>query len=768
MKKKDPTLILAVVPLGLATVVAQILLIRELLVLFHGNELSTAMILAAWLVWTAAGSLLAGTLFRAPVLHPKTLAIFHALLAALLPLTLLLVRSAKILWAIHPGETIGPVTMLSLSFVLLGPFCLASGMLFVLGCILHGTSNTEKFRSPGTVHWLEGIGSGLGGLLFVVVLLPFLNHLQISLLISACLYLTALILSLAASSEIPNSRWSRGGPAVYATLALTSLGILVWQGVFLETKSRSWMWPGHEVLASLDTRYGNLATLVRKDEISFYENGLWFSTYPNDYLAEGAVHFPLLMHPEPKDVLLIGGGVFGLLHEMLKHPSVRRIDYVELDPQLIAFAEKLLPPYVSDYLRDPRVNLIQTDGRRFISRTREQYDVVIVNLPDPLTAQLNRFYTVEFFRQAKNVLHADGILTIGMTGAENIIGPTLAMTLSSLYRSLAEVFPEVLVLPGTTTRFFGSKFPDVLVANPSVLTQRIAQRNLEVRYVRDFYLFHILAPTRLLYVKHVLQSMAAPRLNLDLVPSCYYYGIIHWSAGHAPKLAALLKSANQVSQPALLAGATAFGLILWAMLLLAKTESRKKTALLSACLIMGFSQMTLYVLLILFFQIMFGSVYHQVALLITSFMIGLAVGGRHMLALLGTMRRPAKNFQLIQAGMVGYALFLWILTTAFQWTDAYRFQSHLLEYGFPLFSLLAGYVGGFHFPLAGHLFVDASNHPGLASGMLNGTDLAGSALGALLCGFLLLPVYGIPATLILTAWLNLFAVALVYWAYRKD
>jgi len=117
------------------------------------------------------------------------------------------------------------------------------------------------------------------------------------------------------------------------------------------------------------------------------------------------VHYAMAQRPEAKRVLLISGGVAGSAGEILKYPHAA-VDYVELDPLILKISER----YLSPGLDDPRIRTFNTDGRVFVRQAADTYDVVIVNVPDPSTSQLNRFYTVEFFEEVKRALRPDGVL----------------------------------------------------------------------------------------------------------------------------------------------------------------------------------------------------------------------------------------------------------------------------------------------------------------------------------------------------------------------
>ena len=90
--------------------------------------------------------------------------------------------------------------------------------------------------------------------------------------------------------------------------------------------------------------------------------------------------------------------------------DVQAVDYVELDPLILALGKRYLPAN----LADGRIRVINTDGRLFVKQTREKYDVAIIDVPAPATAQLNRFYTVEFLEEVKRVLARDGVVCFAL------------------------------------------------------------------------------------------------------------------------------------------------------------------------------------------------------------------------------------------------------------------------------------------------------------------------------------------------------------------
>jgi spermidine synthase len=746
----------ALILMGVAAITGQIILMRELLVVFYGNELSAALILAVWLVWTSLGSLVSSRIADTLPRKERLFAYGLSLAACLLPLSILAVRLSRLMWGVPLGETVGFDQMVLISLTVMGPYCLTCGFLFVLGCSAHGDKAETGERSPGHVYWLEALGSGMGGILFAGLLVHLFNHIQAALLISMALLFAAFrLLSAFATKRIGCLETLR-----YLILSVL-IGATLIMGPQWERMARQWEWQGYDLLAVTDTLYGNLAAITTGNEISFYENGLWMFTSPDPMSAEHSVHFTLLAHPEPRRILLIGGGLSSSLEEILKHPSVQQVDYVELDPRMIAFGRSVLPASSTAVLDDPRVRLIHTDGRKYVNSTQEAYDAILINLPDPKTAQLNRYYTREFFQEAEGILQPLGIISVQMTASESIIGPSLAQSLASLYRTMEEVFAHVAVVPGATARFLGTFEDQGAEVDPALLTDRIVQRGLELLHVQEYYLDFNLSPGRRAYLKGILEAVPEPKINQDLTPSCYFYDLIHWSKSHAPKLGSLLLDLERISLAWLILGPTLAAGLLAGFNALRKSMARQKSALRCSCLVMGFSEMAASVVVILSFQVFYGYLYFQMAVLITVNMLGMALGSRFMVSRMQNFSRPWRMLGLIQGGMSLYCLALLGAIALVYVAQPQVRQFWPMEMGFGLWAFGAGLLGGLHFPLAGKLYLRGKHDVGRGGGMVYGMDLAGSALGAVAAGLFLLPVVGIVHTLTLIACWNLLAVGLV-------
>jgi spermidine synthase len=697
--------------IGFTAAIAQIVLMRELMVVFCGNEISLGLMLGSWLFWTAVGSGVAGRFAREP---RRLMAGLEALVAVALPATILAVRASRAALATVPGESLGPGPMLLGSLATLSLFCVLSGALFAAGSRLYGD---DVATSTGSVYLLEALGSAAGGMLAGLVLVRYVAPLEIALGLG-------LLNLLAAASLVTRSRLARGA-AMGALAGIAVLLALPFGVPRLEAVSLERFWRGFHLVADRNSVYGNLA-VVRTDGVSsLYENGLDLFNVPDPAAAEEAVHYALLEQPWPRSLLLIGGGVNGSLAEALKHASLERIDYVELDPAIL----DLFP-----IRNDPRVHVHVTDGRLFLKTTASTFDVIIVNLPDPQTAQLNRFYTLEFFREAARKLTGSGVLALRLTAAEDYISPELAAFLRSIYKTLRAVFPEVTAIPGENVLFFGARRKGVLAAGSEELLARLRARHLKTSYVREYYIPFRMMPDRMADLDRQIEPRPETPVNRDFAPVAYYFDVALWSSRFNHGYRDLFGAMAGVDFRWLAGGLGAL------LLVLAAKKRRPRTAAACCTAAMGFTLIGLEMLLLLAFQAIYGYVYQQLAVIIAALMAGMALGS--WLALRAPARRGMRTLVFLQAGAAIAPLLLYAVFEAVAQVTG----GQLL---FPALALGCGMLGGYEFPVASRIF--CARNPGA----LYALDLAGSCLGAVLFSVYLIPVFGFLRTALLAAMVSL-------------
>ena len=726
----------SVLLIGFTAAIAQIVLLRELMLVFGGNEISLGLVLAVWLFWTAVGSGAAG------LLGLRTMAGVQALLALALPATVLGVRLGKAALTTIPGENLGPAAALLVSLAALCVFCILSGSLFTAACWLWPTPLRSRLGADGaTVYMVEAVGAVAGGLLAGLALLRLFSPLEI-----ACGL--GLLNLMAAAGLAIRRRWARRA-AITALAALCVPVFAVLPASENALLQRLWP-PGYRLLATRNSAYGNLAVVETEGSRSVYENGLILFHAPDPEGAEEAVHYALLEHPAPRSLLLIGGGANGSLEQALQHPSLERVDYVELDPAILEIARRYFREEWAPAESNTRVHVHVTDGRRFVQTAEGLFDVIVVNLPDPHTAQLNRYYTLDFFREATAKLTPDGVLSFRLAASENYIGADLAEFLRSMGKTLRAAFPEVVTIPGETVHFFAAKRAGVLTRDAATLLDRLRERRLATSYVREYYLPFRMAPERMSEIDERIRPLPTTRVNRDLAPVAYYFDLTLWSSRFGHGYALALRALGGVSFARL---ACALGLPLMALVL----AGRRRVWAAAACTAAtGFTSIGLEVLLLLAFQAKYGSLYQGLALLIAAFMAGMAVGSWVALLLSHAGRAcPAPTAPRCR-GQACLAL-AWVQCLVALAPLALCACFSAPQAVYPALALACGALGGYQFALA--VRTSAASAP-----QLYAVDLAGSCLGAILFSLYLIPVFGFLRTSLLAAELNLAPAALAFLA----
>ncbi len=155
---------------------------------------------------------------------------------------------------------------------------------------------------------------------------------------------------------------------------------------------------------------------------------------------EMLVHPAMLLHPEPKNVLIMGGGEGATLREALKHP-VKRVYMVDIDEELVNMCEEYLPKWHKGSFNDERSIVLFKDARKFVEEyDGEPFDVVISDLPEPVEeGPAIYLFTKEFYSILSKKMSEDGIF-VSQSGSAEYFYTEFIRALSA---TLKEVFPYV-------------------------------------------------------------------------------------------------------------------------------------------------------------------------------------------------------------------------------------------------------------------------------------------------------------------------------------
>ncbi len=196
---------------------------------------------------------------------------------------------------------------------------------------------------------------------------------------------------------------------------------------------------------------------------------------------EMLAHLPLVTHPAPTSLLIIGGGDGGLLEEALKHP-LKRVVMVEIDELVIEVTRRFLPEIPKGAFEDPRLELRIEDGFAYVRSTESRFDVALVDSTDPQGPSVPLF-SAEFYADLHRLLTDEGVLAV-QSGSPLYQRDLIMQVRQNLKRYFPVVRTYLVSIPTYPGAFWsftlGSKGPDPLAVSPGVIEDRIT--GMDLRY----------------------------------------------------------------------------------------------------------------------------------------------------------------------------------------------------------------------------------------------------------------------------------------------
>lgn len=192
------------------------------------------------------------------------------------------------------------------------------------------------------------------------------------------------------------------------------------------------------------------------------------------FYHEMMAHVPMLSHPDPKQVLIIGGGDGGVLREVLLYPGIIKVTLVEIDEKVVDFSRKHLPGISNGAFDNKKARLVFDDGARFIEKTKDKYDVVIVDSSDPVgPAQI--LFMENFYINVKKKLNKNGIM-IRQTGSLQMQPDEQKDT----YNELKNIFTHIAFYVFCVPTYIGGLFSSVFCSQ-SIDPKKIKFEELEAK-----------------------------------------------------------------------------------------------------------------------------------------------------------------------------------------------------------------------------------------------------------------------------------------------
>ena len=680
--------------LGFVTFVTQVIILREFLTFFNGNELIIGVILATWMILTCSGAYLGRFIKR----QSKTDEFILILIGSLGFLPIITVLGLHFFSTIFftPGVMLGLSETFIYTLIILSPFCIISGMLFPL--FAEKVSVKSYKNIIGSLYAWESIGSLIGGLILNFFLIWVLSTFQSLFVVMFITVVTISVLGLKSGN--------------YFIVGIFVFIFLIFSFLFisnnLDKSVRELSFPDQVVEYIDETPYGILVVTDHKGQINYYENNILMASSGDVALREESVHFAMIQHKNPEKVLVLSGIITGIIPEIIKYP-VKEIDYVDLNPGVVDLAKKFLS---LDTLEN--VNLIEKDPIRYLRKTSNKYDVVLINLPSPSTIQLNRFYTVEFYSMIKKSLNEDAVVCLSSPSSSNYLNEQSRELLSVVIATLKSQFKNVLILPGTDDFILASDHS--LFGN---ISERIELKKIKNQYVNSYYIHDDLLVEKSKIISNQIDSQAP--LNHDFKPVVYQSTIKLWLSFFNLKY-----------------WIPAFLIILLSAFFYFRTGTFNKVVFAA-----GFAGTSIELLLLFVFQVFYGYVYFAAGIFFMVFMAGLSLGSFYWPVVF-----KSPSLKLIGRLLFCLIVFVIILPFVFRLFKVMTFSETMILTVFALLVMIISVLTGVIFSISTHL---RETQVRLIASDAYGFDLLGSAAGALLLSVYVVPALGFELSLIGTS-----------------
>lgn len=709
---------------GFVSILSQTILLRELLVIFGGNELTIGVVISHWLLGTALGSYLVSKSGFNGIKAAKTgLAISFIGMASSLAISIILSSEARNLLSILPGEAIPLSKTLLSSFALILPASIFIGGQFSFGVMAAEAANIDF--SAGRVYILEAFGFVIGGIFFTFIIIPYVPMATCV----ALVFLLCAVVFITLSEARPRRTLLLA--ALLASVILSS-PVPARLNKFINDR----LYRGYEALEVTNSNYGQTAVLKKDEQRYVFYDNVPVQSFPYSPTQENEefAALPFLFGNNPKK-LLVMGGAFRVIPELLSY-NPDSLDYLEQDPVLLRTLEKNLPPEIT---LDKRFRPVYADPRNYLADTKRTYDAILIGLPFPMTLSANRFFTQEFFGVLNNNLSENGFVAMSMPGSPVYITDELGMLNLTFLETFKSVFPNAKLFPGDNNLIIAQKGREL--ADIAALKEKFKELKPENYFLSAPYIEYRFDPQKVNWFFEKTKGLGSKiTQNKDLDPQGLLYSLIYWQSIFEPSVSRAYEAVVNYSW------------ITWILIMVWFLAAGKKIGFNGTAFSSGFAGFGLQMVCIWGLQAKSGNIYYLIAFLSSVFMFGLALGSY--------IGKPERFKDLRSRAMLFNEVFFvaWILLWFFQLE-----LSKISTYSFFFFSLGTGMVVGFEFPLLTSLnSTNRTEKESHSSGRIYAFDLLGGWLAAILLGGFLIPAWGLGKVFVLILLVKL--VSLIWWA----
>jgi len=460
-----------------------------------------------------------------------------------------------------------------------------------------------------------------------------------------------------------------------------------------------------ELISTQDSKYGRLDITKYKEQKNYYWNGEIFANSSHEMYAQQMINFVMLQHPEPKKILLIGGLLNGFIEEIENYETVEKIDYLELEKNILKEAKAYT-----------KTNFITTDAIYFLKKHTYKYDLIFVDLLDPSSLNLNRFYTLDFFELLRARTSSDSsVVAVTLSSGTNFMTPEITQLNATIYSTFSAVFEKVVLIPSIKNIFIGS--------SSSYISNDIQELTGRLKFPEPWFnkiiIFEKCNKLRVNQILNLLRTKK-PQINQITNPRAYLSTIMMWTRilGIPAETTTSFIQSNKIT--ALL---ITFIIIIILSIIAGKLSGSRMFKTDFNIFTISLVNFVMQLVLLNLFQMHFGYVYLVIFLFTTVFMSGLTVG-----FMVG--RKTKIPLQLFFIFNLVIILFVYI----FFETDFYNWFYFVLNFGF---AFLEGVI------LSRLLQSKFEKEKIKSSSSFYFIDTLGAMTGGILVGVFLFPILGL-------------------------
>lgn len=264
-----------------------------------------------------------------------------------------------------------------------------------------------------SIFSFDYIGGLLGSIAFPLLLLPKLGYFATSFLCGLLNIIAAILILWRFGERVCHIRIYRMLAVILGAFMLTGI-------VFADNISdniEGGLYRDH-IIYMEQTEYQKIVVTKHRDDVRLYIDGnCQFSTVDEYRYHEALVHIPMSELQNRSHVLILGGGDGLAVREVLKYDDVENIDLVDLDAEMIRICStnENISSINQDSLQSDKLTIHNMDAYEYLENCEEQYDLIIVDLPDPNCESLNKLYSNIFYRMCGNCLKDAGVMVVQST-----------------------------------------------------------------------------------------------------------------------------------------------------------------------------------------------------------------------------------------------------------------------------------------------------------------------------------------------------------------